>query len=301
MRGSQQNAGRRDQDHGRVREWLSRNRDDLARGVLAGLVVVALTTATGIVLGAGTPVVIIALVAVVAFAAGALIAMRAQQPLADPADPVAVGLPAALPELTGAEDVAKLTSYSDFFAPALDRLQMGQLDNVEAELLIRPGRLFEYWNTGSVYLAVFEPAAGRDREAFWRLPYVARISGSECREFEVPLKDSNLTQMQVRWEPRDGVMVASDLQEERWRKAGADFEAFAQAGFRMLRCFPFGTPSSEGKSRPCIVLLSKESKESGTFSGADDFYLMLLGALLSVHSLIAERARFLSEEGEASD
>jgi hypothetical protein len=300
MRGSQQNAGRRDQDHGQARAWLPRHRESLALGVLAGLVVAALTTAIGLILGAGTPVIIIASVAVVAFASGAAIGRRTQQPSAHAPELAAVQLP-DLPQLSGAKDVAKLSSYSDFFAPALDRLQMGQLDNVEAELLIRPARLLEQWNSGSVQLAVFEPAEGKDREALWHLPYVAGISPSECREFETPLEDSYLAQRQGRWETRDNVIVARDLQEERWRKAGADFEAFAKAGFRMLRCLPFGATSSAGNRRPCLVLLSKESKESATFSGADDFYLRLLGALLSVHALLAERARSLPEEGEASD
>jgi len=285
MGASQQNAGRQRESPGRTREWLSRNRDELARDVLAGLLVVGLPAAAGIILGAGEMVAIAVLVAIVAFAAGVLIARRPQQPPPAPQEP-------------GAREMEKLTSYVEFFSPAFHLLQLCKLGDVEAELLIRPARLLEQLNSGSVRLAVFAPVETKDSEPYWHLPYVAGISGSECREFEVPLKDSHLAQMQASWEPSDKVMVVWNLQEQRWRKAGADFEAFAQAGFRMLRCFPFGSPSAEGTSRSCLMLLSKER---GTFSGSDDIFLMLLGALLSIHSLMAERARLSSERGESSE
>ncbi|HSC20516.1 MAG TPA: hypothetical protein VLC07_02200 [Solirubrobacterales bacterium] len=300
MRGSQQKTGRRGQGHGQARDWFSRGRDAFILNVFAGLVVLAITAAVGLVLGAGPQIAVVVVVALVAFIAGGLMTRRLQR-TPEEVDEPAVGEPSSgVLVVSGARDVAKLTSYLGFFAPALSRLQVGELDNVEAELLIRPARLFEQFNRGSVQLAVLEPIDGKGGEASWHLPYVAGISRSECREFEVPIKVSYLAQRQVRWEPRDGVFVASDLQEERWFKAGADFEAFAEAGFRMLRCLPFGAPSAEGK-RACLVLLSKENKESGTFSGADDFLLRILGALLSIQAVLAGRAPSVAEEGEASD
>jgi|GEM_PF-6203245 len=296
MGGSQQNNGRRNKGH-QAREWLSRTRDDLASNVLANLMVLAIPVVIGLVLGAGLQAAILIFVAVAAFSAGRLATRRRHQPPENVAGLEVDDVSDESPNL-GAEDVAKLTSYFGLVTPALSRLEMGRLDNVEAELLIRPARLLEQWNRGSVQLAVFEPGEGKDGEACWHLRYVAGISRSECREFEVPLKASHLAQRLVRWEPRDGVFVASDLREDRWRKAGADFEAFAEAGFRMLRCLPFGAPSSEGK-RSCLVLLSKESKATGTFGGADDFLLKFLGTLLSMHSVLNGGASSVSEEGRA--
>lgn len=309
MQGSEQNAGHGDRHHGQVRDLLRRNREALGVGIFAGLVVVALTTAIGIIAGAGRVVAMIAAVAVVAFAAGALITRRAQRAIADSP---ASELPAAEPEPPDVDvladagrqkvvnDMAKLTGYFASYFTLCNQLDVGPLEDVEAALLRRPAQQLERWNRGSVHLAVFEPVEGKAGETCWHLPYAARMSRSECGEFEVPLKDSYLAQRQARWEPGEGVITAPDLQEEGWRKSSADSEAFAQGGFRMLRFFPFGPPSGGGQTRPCIVLLSKESEETATFGDPDDIYLRLLGTLLRLQALQAERARFLAEGGEAS-
>src|SRR4051812_9591748 len=273
--GRSQNTGRR--SHGKGREWLSRNREPLARDLLARILFAAFVLVIGILLGAGTLVLGAGLIALVAFAAGALLGRGS----------------AAARQLASAEESERLTAYIEAFSPAFYRLEVGEFENGEAELLTRPARLIDELTGVRVQLAVLPPAESKDDEAHWRVPYVAGISPSEWKEFEVPLKDSYLAQMQRRWDPRDKV-TTYDLQEPRWRKAGADFDAFAQAGFRMLRCFPFGPRGSGETPRPCIVLLSKEPS---ALSGVDDFFLMLLGALLSHHALLAELARLLSEGG----
>jgi hypothetical protein len=311
MRGSKQRVAR--QDRGRVRAWFSRIREQLAVSVLGGLLVLALPASVGLVLGAGTAVVIgaaISSVVVVAFAAGAVYGRGPERSedgkgVSPPATaPPAPGVPAdhrlntGPDDIPGVAEIEKLLNYMDYFAVASQHLQLGQLEELELELLSRPARLMEQENGGTVQLAIFVPAEVKDREPYWRLPYVARISPSECRELEVPLRGSQLARSQESWEPGEEVMVVADVQERRWRKLGADFEGFAQAGFRMVRYLPFGPPGADGK-RACIVLLSKDL-ENG-FTGVDDFFIMLLGTLLSMHPLLSERARRHSEERKSSE
>lgn len=288
MGGTEQSVGRR--GRGRVRAWFSRIREPLAVSVIGGLLALALPASIGLVLGAGRAVVLIvaALSAVlVAFAAGVLYGRGPKRDGgSDPGDS------------PGVAEIEKLLNYMDYFAAASQHLQLGQLEELELELLSRPARLMEQENGGTVQLAIFLPVEVKDREPHWHLPYVARISPSECRELEVPLKGSQLARSQESWEPGEEVMVIADVQERRWRKLGADFEGFAQAGFRMVRYLPFGSPGADGK-RACIVLLSKEL-ENG-FTGADDFFIMLLGTLLSMHPLLSERARGHSEERKSSE
>jgi hypothetical protein len=287
MRLSQQDSRREGESQGQERSWLSRNRDQLAVGVLTSLAVTGVLAAIGagglvwiIVLGA-------VLLAALSYLAGSLSARR-RPPPPPPQPPTP-----PLSQSAAVDELNKLTTYAESIADIYYALLQGELDDVETQLLTRPGRLIEQLAGGSVQLAVFTPFEPEQGEGSWHLPYAARISGSECREFEVPLKDSYLERLQARWQPGDKVLTVRDLQAPSTRRAGADLEAFAKAGFQVLQCFPYG-PRARGKSRPCLVLLSREP---GDFTGVDELYLMLLGSLLGFHALLTGQA---AGWGEAS-
>jgi hypothetical protein len=273
----------------------------------------AVPAAIGFILGAGAAMIAgiaVVSIAVVFFAAGVLYGrgpernedgkstlLPADAPAApeEPTDRLLNADPADIPGVT---EIEKLMNYMNYFANVSQHLQLGQLEELELELLSRPAGLMEQENGGTVQLAVFLPVEAKDREPYWHLPYVARISPSECRELEVPLHESQLARSQETWEPEEKVMVIADVQERRWRKSGADFGALAQAGFRMVRYLPFGPPGTDRK-RACIVVLSKDL-ENG-FTGVDDFFIMFLGTLLSMHPLLSEQARRHSEERKSSE
>lgn len=282
---SQEDAGRRGGSHGRALGWLSRNRDEILRGVFIGLLVAGIVAVLVGVAGlAGSRIAAWVLVPVAAAAvvAGRLIGRRGRQP------------PSRPPQPPNARELKKLSAYVESIAAICHRMQLGELEDAERELLIVPARLLEQQTGGSVQLAAFVPAEDETDEASWSLPCGAGISRSECREFEVPVRDSFLARMQSRWGPSEKVVVIKDLQAQGSRKAGADLEAFARAGFQMLRCFPFGFATEADRPRACIVLLSREP---GDFSGFDDLYLVLLSFLLSARTLADSQTRLDAEEG----
>ncbi|MGN6257543.1 MAG: hypothetical protein ACTHN3_07315 [Solirubrobacterales bacterium] len=299
MRGSRQDhPNHRDEGNGPRRGWLSRTHDEISGQVVAGLLV------AGIVLGAtrlvGVSIDSQLIVEAIFFVAGMLIALlasalvaRRRRPAADQPQPETN----SAQHPPDASETHKLEAYVEFFAATSNQMQLGELDDVEQDILIKAVRLIEE-KTGrrSVQLAACIPVESAHREAHWRLPYSAGISRSECRELEVALKDSDLAKVQKHWELGDRVLLF-DLQAQRSRKAGADFEALAQGGFRTLACFPFGFATERGKVRPCIVLLSKESDP---FDESDENCLILISVLLSIDSII-EQIRLGSERGEAPE
>lgn len=178
-----------------------------------------------------------------------------------------------------AADGLKLRAYMEQLRGVLGGLGSG-LENVEDELLLEPAKLIEEMAGIDVRLAIFEPRRAEEGEAHWHVRYRAGISQRECREFEVPLKDSYLAWIQPQWAP-DEVFRLPDLREQfsSTVRAGKDLEAFVGADFRVLKCVRIEQPEPV-RVGAWLVLLSKEKIP---FNGIEDSYLVFLSHLLSIH------------------
>jgi len=252
--------------------WFFDNRGGILRDVFGGLLVAVVLAVLGRLAqvdlsGGRIPLWAASAGVLVAFVSGAAV-RRLRRPARAPSQ-----LERA------AADGLKLRAYMEQLRGVLGGLGTG-LENVEDELLLEPAKLIEEMARIDVRLAIFEPARTEEGEAHWHVRYRAGISKRECREFEVPLKDSYLAWIQPQWAP-DEVFRLPDLREQfsSTVRAGKDLEAFVRADFRVLKCVRI-EQAEPVKVGAWLVLLSKEKIP---FNGIEDSYLVFLSHLLSIH------------------
>lgn len=260
--------------------WLDRNRDEIARQTAVQLVVTGVLAGLGLLLAGLTlffaspstsiPLWIVGILGPAVLALGGALGFFYSRRRHRP--------PAYL--VKAAQDGERLKAYFEQVRSVLEQGLGDDLEDPEQQLLVVPAQIMGDMLGFPVQLALLEPVRPDKGKPSWQVRYQAGFSERECRDFEVPLKESFIAWMQPRWKP-DEVFEVTDLPEEvaKTFAPGIDMVAFDRAGYRVLKCVRSETPSTEADVTSCLIFLSRDPLINGT----EDAYLMMLSRLITSH------------------
>jgi hypothetical protein len=253
-----------------IAAWLHENRDEILKQVVAGLIVAALIAGVGLMFAVSrVPLVVLVIALPLAIVFGAYWNARSQRRQERIPDFL-------VPEI---EKGVRLRVYFEQMRHLMER-GLGEGIDLEQELLVKPARLIEEMTGRRIHLLILEPT-GTESGSTWNIRFRAGISDGECREFEVPLRDSYIA-LKLRRGGTDMVFRLDDMHESQrsTRAPGADVDAFQRAGFRVVKFVRSEVPDSPNEVTSCLVLLSREEELP---NGTEDALLMLLSRCISIH------------------